>query len=503
MPSITDFNAGNIAIRPSEAGVEAFAAAGRRTGAFYNQAAGDLRRTGAELGQSLREAGDAALDYATHQQINTGADKFSNLWATLQDSWNKTSANADVHDPATAKNWRENVLEPALQEFSSSGFFTTEKSSDWANSRVNMLRQHYFATTEGDMSRLAKDAVTETLENTSTNLSNTAFNDPSAVPAMLAHVEQTTNDIVGANPNIKGVDAEAVRMHVNEKLKRNIVQSGAYGVMMNSPDPEKAVQSFASRFPDYIDGSQMKGLARGAQIQAKQNLLLSKQIQLQAKQVDESNMHAALNEASDKYVTYGPQGVTVSPDYLKTVNDLPKRFPNAPNAWQLKQEIGNRIEALQKNPKGVQDDPATVQAFGDRLMSANNPLTQSDLLRAHDKLSNSTYDRLDKLIRQRDAMPTTPQFKFATEQAKAQIEGGSPVEKLHAAGKFAAFMQDFMTRYQRLSNAGTLQPNALDLNDPQSLISQTLSQYKSTLGQTIQNNGGVGAPAPKAPMASM
>ena len=47
-----------------------------------------------------------------------------------------------------------------------------------------------------------------------------------------------------------------------------------------------------------------------------------------------------------------------------------------------------------------------------------------------------------------------------------------------------------------------LPPNALDLNDPKSLISQTITSYRSPMAQTIQGNGGVGAPTAPAVSAA-
>jgi hypothetical protein len=63
------------------------------------------------------------------------------------------------------------------------------------------------------------------------------------------------------------------------------------------------------------------------------------------------------------------------------------------------------------------------------------------------------------------------------------------------AGKYAAFMQQFLGDYQRQKQAGTLPPNALSLSDPNSMLSKSMEAYKSPLASSIAGNGGI-APAP-------
>lgn len=515
MPNITDFDAGNLAIHPTETGVESFAAAGRRLGAFYNQRAETLARVGQEGGRAIAEAGASAVAYQDHQQINAGADHGATLFANLTDSWNQTSANADVHDPSVAQKWREEQLEPALQQFSQG--FTTQKSQDWANRFINTQRQHFFTKTEADMSSMASAAVHESVTNAVTKYSNTAVSDPSSVDTSVALFKQNLDDVIAANPNIKGPDAARVRLEVAEKGVRQIVQAGAMGAILNARDPEAAAAAWAKKYPDYVSGAEEIQLAKAAKIQAKQNTLLTTQIANEQKRSAEIGMATFLNDSSSKNVTFDAQGnAHIDPQFVQDVNSITTKFSNAPTAWKQKEELGNWIKHQQDNPKGGTTDAATAAQLDARLFDTDNPTTVMDLRRAQvaGKLSNQDFSMRQGLIKERDAAPIRdPMFKYATDQAKIAIEGVTPADKAYAGGKYAAFMQSFLSEYLKQSRAGTLPPNALDLNDDKSLISQYLAPYRMDLGNLVKNNGGIGstpvvpppkpAPAPQPPMASM
>src|SRR5581483_9517027 len=118
--------------------------------------------------------------------------------------------------------------------------------------------------------------------------------------------------------------------------------------------------------------------------------------------------------------------------------DLPKT--GAPNAWKMKEELGNWIEKQQKDPSGGTTDAATLQQLDSRLFDADNPTTVMDLRRAQvaGKLSNRDFSMREGLIKERDSEPIkNPIFKAATDQAKALIEGTTPGERAIAGGKYA------------------------------------------------------------------
>lgn len=497
MPNITEFDAGNLTIRPSETGVEAAAAAGRRIGAFYNQQAEGVTRAGSEIGRGIANT-EAYFD---HQQINAGADHGANLFASLTDSWNKTSAGADPHDPTVAQKWRTQVLEPALDQFSQG--FTTEKAQDWANSYVNRLRQHYYEKTEADMSTLAGVAVHQSVTNAVTKFSNTAVSDPSSVDTSIGLFRQNLSDVIAANPNLKGADAAKVREEIGEEGVRKIVQAGAMGSILNSGNPEAAAAAWAKKYPDYVSGAEELQLAKAAKVQSRANLAYSKQAEAYQRMIDNSNVEAARNQIWSKYVTTDAATGQphIDPQFFKDAVQIPAKYPNAPNATETARTLLDWGERQQKPEKAV-SDPAVTSDLSSRVLDQDNPTTVIQTMRAEadGKITHQEGNQMRSLIELRDKMPNDPMFKYAVDGAKAAIEGTTNGEKALAAGKFPAFMQSFMQEYLKERNAGTLKPNALDLNDETSLINQMIKPFsiENNIGGFIKQNGGVGAPPPKS-----
>ena len=498
MPNITDFDASNLQLRPTELGVEAYTQAGRRIGAFYNQVGETKGRTierlGAEAGQDIRLIGDTAVNYLDHQQINAGADKLSQFFVNQTQDMEKTLANADVHDPSVAQKWRDQVFEPAAQQFLDSGFFTTEKSKQWANEKINTLRQHFFVQSEAEMSRIAKVAVDETLGNMATNYSNAAVANPASVDTSIALLSSKLDDVLKNNPNIKGSDAAEIKANYLEKAKRQIIQSGALSAIMKSGDPEAAAAAWASnpKYKDYINGTEALQLSKAATIQAKQNLLLQKEIENERTRQAENGMHQSLNDTFSK-VTYGPDGKPqFGPDFVKDLNDLPSKFPNAPNAWATKRELGNFLESEQQ--KAAKEataadkisDPATLAA----LKSEVDPQKlRGDLIAARraGKLNNDTdFKDLWSTANDLEKQPVeTPIFKSAVDAVKISMGADSTKVDAKSAERFSRFMSVFVPEYQREAASGKDMTNALDLHNPDSLISRAMSPFSYSLSDAM------------------
>jgi hypothetical protein len=339
-----------------------------------------------------------------------------------------------------------------------------------------------------------------------TKFSNTAFNDPSAVPAMLDAVDHSVDGVLGANPNVKGPDAARVKLEVGEKVRETIAKAGAYGVINNAGDPEAALKAYVARpeIAPYVNGAELEQFAKAASTQARTNLLLNKQIEVAQKQQDSLAVEQTHAKVMSDNVTVDQQTgrVDIKPQFFKDALDIAKKYPNAPNAASTVQTLLSWGEAQQKKEIATASDPDTASVLTARMFDANNPTSEIDIRKAQveHKLSNADAQPMIELVRTLQADPIKDQaFKYAADQAKAQIEGVLPGTKLMAAGKYPAFMQDFVTEYLKEKRAGTLPANALNMNDPKSLISQKLEPYKLSLGAGIAANGGVGTPPPAAP----
>jgi len=260
--NIRQFETPALDIRPTESGVQATAAAARRGGAFFNQAAEDMSGLGNRIAGAVRDVGQQVVDYAQHREISTGAAEFAKMHARLTDEWNNTVKNADPNDTSVASKFNDKVLQPTLDKFS--GAFLTEGGQRWAEQHVDSLRNHMFERATADMSTMAGDAAAANVRKASNAWSNTARNDPSSVPFLLKNAESSVNAIVSSSPGLTPAAASKVRNEVLQRAQEEIVKAGALGAIEKSGDPEKAAASFAARWPQYVNAQEIDQFAKAA-----------------------------------------------------------------------------------------------------------------------------------------------------------------------------------------------------------------------------------------------
>lgn len=271
MPKIEEFNPGNLALRPSELGVDATAAAARRIGGAYNQAAAAKEQTGHLLGSGIASAGEAAVAIEDHREISTGAAKGVELFAGLVDSKDQAIKGIDPNDPAygqkvdaAVKQWREQQLEPALDQFSQG--FNTQKSQAWAEHFVDQTRTHMWRESTADVASAAALGVKNTVRTAVNEATNTALQNPSSVDALLDLTEHSVGGIADSSP-IKGVAAAQMKTGLVEQAKEQIVKAGAIGAIQKSSDPEATAADWVKRYPKYINGAEAIQLGNNAREQ--------------------------------------------------------------------------------------------------------------------------------------------------------------------------------------------------------------------------------------------
>jgi hypothetical protein len=262
MPNIRQFDTPALDIRPTETGVQATAAAARRGGAFFNQAAEDMTGLGNRIAGAVRDVGEVAVDFAQHREISAGAAEFAKMHAQLTDAWNNTVKNADPNDTSVASKFNDQVLQPALDKFS--GAFNTEGGQRWAEQHVDSLRNHMFERATADMSTMAGAAVATNVRKMENEWSNTARKDPSSVPYLLSSAESSVDSVVRSSPGLTPAAAAKVRNEVLQRAKEEIVKAGALGAIEKSSDPEKAAASFAARWPEYVNAQEIDQFAKAA-----------------------------------------------------------------------------------------------------------------------------------------------------------------------------------------------------------------------------------------------
>jgi hypothetical protein len=133
-----------------------------------------------------------------------------------------------------------------------------------------------------------------------------------------------------------------------------------------------------------------------------------------------------------------------------------------------------------------------------------------DLMKAHTagQLSDHSFNVMNGLVKELQQSPLKGDiWKSTTQAVRDRLIRTDLLEGRDAVGSanYASFMQHFVPAYLAKSRADALQPNALDLNDPKSMISQMLQPYKTSMqrGLTTMAQQPAAPPAPpveKPPM---
>ena len=264
MANISELSAGagDLAIHPDETGVEATARAAQRINLYGNQEAQDLTQTGERIGRGVASVGEAAVQYMEHREVSAGAAHGATLIAGLNQSWNDAAKNADPNDPSIAAKWRDQTLEPALDQFRQG--FNTEGGQQWAEHFVDAYREHAVTKTQADMSSLAGDAVHVNTVQTINSLASATFNDPSTLNFSKDALAHSVNGLIGSSPNITADDAAKVKTELLEKGQEALVKSAVQGAILKGGN-WKSIAEDPKNAP-YIDQSETMQFVRQQQM---------------------------------------------------------------------------------------------------------------------------------------------------------------------------------------------------------------------------------------------
>jgi hypothetical protein len=355
----------NLGLNPTEIGVDATAAAARRIGAFYNQKADALNDIGGRVASTVRDVGQVALDYMEHREISAGAAKYAEVQNNLTQKWNDIAKNADPNDPSVAAKFREEVANPALEQFRSG--FNTERGQQFAEQKIDSLRQHMFEKTSADMSTLAGIAVRKNINDSATHMSNTAMLDPSSVPNLLSQVDHSISGVVGSSPTLSAMDAARATGELSDSTKKAIVQAGAIGAIQKAGNPEATADEWIKKYPDYISGAEAKTLASNAR-----------------QQIRARNYDYETNRRRDKEITQD-RSTEAANQYLIDVRSKDPRIAGDPTATKIlndptltKTDKNNLLNLIDRQLKPETDARLSQETFVGLLRQMRDPNADPD-----------------------------------------------------------------------------------------------------------------------------
>jgi hypothetical protein len=264
MPNIRDYNAEGLGLRATETGIDARANAGRRIANSFDDVAGALRQTGGQLGGGVKALGDAWVNYEDHKEISQGAPAAAQVFQGLQEQWNKIAKTADPNNTAVAGKFQEQVLEPALEQFQSA--FNTEKSQEWAQERINHIRDHMTTKIHSDLSSMASNAVAVNAHQLMNSLSNSVRMDPSSLDFALDTLNHSVRAMVKTSPNLLPDHATEIETKLGQEMKENIVKSAIWGAIEKNPEAGVKMAS-DPRYSKYISGQEVTQAEQYAKMQ--------------------------------------------------------------------------------------------------------------------------------------------------------------------------------------------------------------------------------------------
>lgn len=511
MPQIRSYEAPQgLDLRPTEVGVEATAAAARRIGGFYNQAA-DAKNTvasiqsdlGRRIGSTIEDAGDVAVKYEDHREISAGATTGTDVIAKANTQWNQIAKNADPNDPSVAQKFLTENLEPALDQWKSG--FNTENSQKWADQFADQYRKHMFEKTAADMSTRAAIAVQQNARTTVNNLSSAVAADPSSLDFAIKTVDHTLGGMADSSPNLTPEVSAKVKAAVTQEAKENIVKAAVMGMIQKNPNID--LDPIQQKYGAFITGAEVKQFQKAAQTQAKVDAYHERSAAILEKQQADLKVHTDANQNITKNVKINPQDgrPIINPQYFDDALSIVKNNPGAPSAAATFRTMYDWAESqLTKETKPV-DDPVVKQQLTDRLFDPEHPTTALDLMKAQTqgKLSDHTFQSMHRLVTELETSPLKgPVWETTLAAAKDKLilnVPGIPGRDDVGISNYSTFMQSFVPQYLAKQRAGTLEPNALDTKNPNSMISKAMEPFKRTPQQRMQDYisvmGGLGSKA--------
>lgn len=515
MPQLKEYTASVDKLQPTDRGTDAYAAAGRRIGGFYNQAAdaikggaraeadaaGDVAKSFSGVATDVTDALKQQEDYAGHRAIAKGAPASMQMLAGLSDKWDATVKNADPNDPSVAAKFRESVMEPALENFKDA-YSGTDLGSKWAEQTVDQMRKHLFEKTAADMSTLAGDAVAVNVKQLGNSISNSARSSPDLhnVDFLLNKTDGDVDAIISSSPNLKGTAAAKARMQLTEQIKEQTVKAGALGAMEKAADPEAVADTFAKRYPQYINGQEIDQFAKMARYYKRVGESEDRAQRVQADYVAKKDFNDKINKLE---MSTTPKSVgdppTLPKDYWDTLRDL-SSHPGAslePGRLASMETKGNAITAALNKPEplGRVSHDTTMTLL--KQMRASDDTRLTDNTAIYEAYGNGKLSRADfNFLNNEFTQMKTPQgealgrdrTEFFKKYAGA-VDGAMDYGGHSALGsqRMYAFEMDARRQEEDLRKQGKDPHQLYDPSSP-NFIGNQVPKYQTTLTESMQWN---------------
>lgn len=507
MPNVTQYTNPDTSIDTS-----GFSQAARRIGAAATQTAGSVEQAGRQLGQGIERGADEVgktveqhIDYWDQTRV------LSQKTAVLADSEQKWQTllkgtpdpnnpgkfvpgmePADPTDKDLAARFMRDQVEPALQDLQKTPLGI--HGADFAANQAGEIRQHLQTALTADMSSLAGKAVQISDERVKNNSAALIAADPSFhnVDMGLRTMDQlnTTHSSVGT---LTADMAMALKMH-NEAGKEDLVHTAVAAAIERSGNPEQVVKDFTAKYPDYIKPAQEIALAKAARAQIKFNASLDRSAQIQKKEIQKQQFDEQASSLQTSLINDDGTHKPAGPEFFQAWKALAKQPGADPAKTRALYEFGEHHDGTER----TYTDPVTGKQLSDGILDGS--VTNLDLIKANNenKLSDKDFSLYQKNLKSLDSLGEQKEgfqaaMKSVDDLTIDRTAGPDPLGTAVAA----KIKSQFMPAYLQALKTKTLQPNALDMTDPKSMIRQFVDPQLPTLKDRTQVQSFLAATGPQ------
>lgn len=484
--NIKEYTAPDTVPRPTETGVEAVAAAARRSGMFFNQAAAGVKEVGEQnarmVGSTIKDVGAVAVDYAQHQEVSHMAVASAGLLAKATVAWDNFPK--DGNDPTVVPKFMAG-LEEELGKFKDNAW--TEGGQKFAEQRVESIRNHFSQKTIADMSHMQGQATVSNLEGGVNSRGVTVFTDPSP-HSLSENLRQMKEDFAASlehNTNLDAVTRNKIMTTELAKANKSLTRAAIVGAASKSAD---AAETLAKdpRFSPYVDTAELRSIVSAAKFDARyakaaadeklggeQDALLDKvyrNMQLPKEQQDPRYTRLLMENAPEFRSHPGDLSkYRDALDHMLSKSVDPNASKNASDQVSLKISLGAIT-----TPKQVDE------AYNEKGPNGKQIMSWQDRTRLQTELK----DALDKPEVKEFNHATTEWLKLGGEsRIDTHATPGDPGSKTTYGQEAVARWQSELRRRAAVEVKAGRDPHALlDPNNPKSMVTpEALAPYRTTL----------------------
>lgn len=472
-------------LKPNDKGIGATANAAEAAATSGYRVGQMLKGVGNEIEGAFQVAGQVAgrayTEYVVQPEISKGAALMSDLTLRLTQQWNEAASQANPNDTSIGPSFRERT-QKEIEKFKSG--FRTEEGQKWASERANSLLSHMDTKIVADGATRAGHAVAMNLESVENKLSATVMRDPTSFDFAIEQASLTVKDIVKNTPGLSGAAAVKAETELLQKMHKTIAQAALAG--MANADPEAAEKALlAGKFSKYLNGVEEAKYVKSMISMKRTEVRLAKQDHRE--EVEKKGKEFANSMVAG--VIQDDGSIRVTPKFMQDIKAKAGELSEA--SPSLFRELITFAERQSDRGKAIQiaTDPEKYKELTNGIFSGKTTLEMLLRAQAEGKLADADFGRLHRNLALIEGEPLkNVAFKEALQAVEktlvVNIPGGLGRDP-KGAQSYSQFINNFYPDYLKLSKEGKLPDNALDLGDPNSMISKRMAPYKRTPAQAM------------------